>query len=328
MRQILQAINNQTYKRIYLFYGEENYLRLQYKDKLKKALCPAEDDMNYSYYQGKDVNVAEVIDMAQTMPFLSEYRAIFLENTGFVKDGNEALTNYVSEGIPDSTVIVMTERAVDKRNKLFKAISKCGRCVEFETQNEATLKTWIAQRCREEKKAITNLTVGKLLETVGTDMTNISTELEKLFAYTMGRSEITVRDIEDVCCVRLENKIFDMIGHMGLRHQKEALKMYNELLSQKESPFGVLALIRRQFDIMLQIDDMRRRGVAKREMASRVGLAPFIVDKYLQQVDCFTTEEIKVALTACADVDYDIKRGNIKPEFGVELLIIENSFPR
>ena len=177
MRQILQDINNQTYKRIYLLYGEENYLRLQYKDKLKKALCPAEDDMNYSYYQGKDVNVAEVIDMAQTMPFLSEYRAIFLENTGFVKDGNEALANYVSEGIPDSTVIVMTERAVDKRNKLFKAISKCGRCVEFETQNEATLKTWIAQRCREEKKAITNLTVSKLLETVGTDMTNISTEL-------------------------------------------------------------------------------------------------------------------------------------------------------
>ena len=79
---------------------------------------------------------------------------------------------------------------------------------------------------------------------------------------------------------------------------------------------------------MLQIDDMRRSGVAKSEMASRVGLAPFIVDKYLQQVDCFTTEEIKAALTACADVDYDIKRGNIKPEFGVELLIIENSFPR
>lgn len=104
--------------------------------------------------------------------------------------------------------------------------------------------------------------------------------------------------------------------------------MYNELLSQKESPFGVLALIRRQFDIMLQIDDMRKRGVAKRDMASRVGLPPFIVDKYLPQVDCFTTDEIKAVLTACADVDYDIKKGNIKPEFGVELLIIENSFPR
>lgn len=327
MQQLTQDIQNHTFKKIYLLYGEEAYLRIQYKNKLKAALVPEGDDMNYSYFEGKDVSVEEIIDLAETMPFMSEYRVIFLENTGMCKDGNDKFATYI-EDVPDTTVIVMTEMSVDKRTKLFKAIGKAGRCVEFAEQNDATLKKWIAGRMKNEGFKVTEHTLDVLLETVGTDMLSISMELEKLFSYCHGRDVIAIEDVNAICSVRLTNRIFDMIGMIGLRKQTEALNMYQDLLFMKESPFGILALINRQFGLMLQIADLKNNGVPKAGIASRVGLSPYIVGKYMPQIDCFTISEIRQVLEGCAKVDQDIKAGNIKPELGVELLIIESSMPR
>lgn len=328
MQQLTQDIKNETYKPVYLLYGEEAYLRLQYKNKLKAALSPDSDDMNYSYYEGKDTNIPEIIDQAETLPFFSDRRVIFLENTDLVKSGGDALADYINAGIPESTVLVLTEANVDKRTKLFKAIGKAGRCVEFTVQNDQTLKKWILGKMKSENKRVTEHTIDVFLERVGTDMLTISSELEKLFSYTMGRDVVTEDDIAAVCTVSLNSKIFDMIGHIGLRHQKEALKMYHELLFMRESPFGMLALINRQFTLMLQIADLRDAGIPKGMIASKVGLAPFIVNKYLPQIDCFSKREMVKVLEGCAKVDQDVKSGNIKPELGVELLIIEHSMPR
>lgn len=328
MQQLVQDIKNQTFKNVYLLYGEEAYLRLQYKKRLKEALISEEDSMNYSYFEGKETNVLQIIDLAETMPFFSDRRVIFLENTDFAKNGNDKLAEYIADGIPDSTVLVLVEANIDKRTKLFKTIDKNGRCVEFPTQNDITLKKWIAGKVKSENKKITEHTIDVFLETVGTDMVNISMELEKLFSYAIDRDVITEHDISEVCCVRLTNRIFDMIAQIGLRHCDKALEIYQELLYMRESPFGILALINRQFNTMLQIADLKESGLSKAAIASKIGMAPFIVAKYLPQTDCFTKKEMINVLDGCARVDYDIKNGNIKPEFGVELLIIESSIPR
>lgn len=325
MQQLNQDIQNNTFKQVYLLFGEEAYLRLQYKNRLRGALLPDDDTMNYSYFEGKDTNIAEVIDLAETMPFFADRRVIFLENTDFVKSNNDKLAEYIAGELPESVVIVLIEANVDKRTKLFKAISKAGRCVEFQIQNDITLKKWIAGKMKSENKRISERTVDIFLETVGTDMLNISTELEKLFAYTYGRDIINEDDIKAVCSVILSNRVFDMIAQMGLKNQTKALEMYQDLLNMKESPFGILALIHRQFITMLQIADLKKNGMTKPVIASTMGMSPYIVGKYLPQIDCFTIDEMKKVIEGCARVDYDVKSGNIRAELGVELLIIESS---
>ena len=323
MQQLLSDIQNETFKPVYLLHGDEAYLRVQYKNRLKDALTADGDTMNYSYYQGKDVNVAEVIDMSETMPFLADKRVIILENTGFAKDGNDALADYVNSGIPDTTVIIMVEQAVDKRTRLYKAIDKAGRCVSFDIQNDDTLKKWILGRLKREGRQISAQTLDIFLETVGTDMYTISGELEKLISYTMGRNAITQADVESVCCVRLQNRVFDMISLMGLKKSSEAVKIYHEILSLKESPYGVLALIVRQFNYMLQIGDMLSLGMNNKTIASNVGLSPYVVGKYIPQVKNFSIDEMKKILEACAETDHNVKRGDMGIELGVELLILE-----
>ncbi len=328
MQRLLSDINNNTYKTVYLLYGEEAYLRLQYRQKLVSALSPEGDSMNCSFFRGRDVNVTEVIDLAQTLPFFADRRAIFLEDTGFAKEDNEKLNEYIMGDIPDTTVIIMIESEVDKRKKLFKAIDKRGLCVSFDRQSDDTLKKWILLRLKKENKQITAQTMDMFLETVGDDMFALSTELEKLLSYTYGRDVITMQDIAEVCTVRLAVRVFDMIDMIGKKNSKEAVYMYHELLEMKESPFGILALIIRQFNQMLWISDLSDGGRGKGDIATKVGLSPYIVGKYLAQIRNFSLKEIKDTLRLCAETDEAVKKGNISAELGVEMLIIKCSSER
>lgn len=70
MKSLNEDIEKGQFKNIYLLYGEEDYLKRQYKQKLTKAMLPEEDTVNYAYYEGRGIPVPEIIDLAETMPFL------------------------------------------------------------------------------------------------------------------------------------------------------------------------------------------------------------------------------------------------------------------
>ena len=93
MKSIDSDIKNGTFKRFYLLYGEERYLKNLYRDKLKTAIQAA--DMNLNTFTGRSTNIKEVIDLAETMPFLSDHRLIILEDTRFAKDSCDALAEYI-----------------------------------------------------------------------------------------------------------------------------------------------------------------------------------------------------------------------------------------
>ena len=94
MKSLNEDLKTGQFKQIYLLYGEESYLKKQYKDKLTKAMIPEGDTMNYAYYEGKGINVKEVIDLSETMPFFGERRLIVIENSGFFKNASPELAEY------------------------------------------------------------------------------------------------------------------------------------------------------------------------------------------------------------------------------------------
>ena len=114
MKTIDEDIKNGQFKRVYLLYGEEAYLKKQYKDKLKVALVSQDDTMNMAAYEGKNINPKELIDLSETLPFFSDRRVILIENSGFFKGSPEELAEYMDQ-IPDTTTFLFVEEEVDKR---------------------------------------------------------------------------------------------------------------------------------------------------------------------------------------------------------------------
>ena len=87
MKTINEQIKKNELKHCYLLYGEEAYLRHQYRDKLCAAICPDGDDMNITRFVGKGISGTEVADIAETLPFFTDRRVIIIEDSGWFKQG-------------------------------------------------------------------------------------------------------------------------------------------------------------------------------------------------------------------------------------------------
>lgn len=323
MQRLNQDIKTGQLNHIYLLYGEEAYLRKQYKDRLKEAII-GDDTMNYHYYEGKNISVGEVIDQAETMPFFADKRLIVLENTGLFKSGGEGLAEYLKASA-QTVYFLFVETEIDKRSKLYKAVSSKGCAVEFGVQDENTLKRWILGMMKKENKKISGPALDYLLEMTGTDMENIRRETEKLFSYCLDQEAVTERDIEQICTKRISSHIFDMVNAIADRRQKKALELYYELLALKEPPMRILFLITRQFNLLLQVKELAGKGYQGRVIGEKVGLPGFIAGKYVTQASRFRKEELRETVEACVEAEEAIKTGRMNDNMSVELLIIKYS---
>lgn len=321
MQRIQNDIKSRQFKPAYLLYGEERYLKRQYRDKLKAALCAPDDNMNNHFYEGKNVSVGEIIDLAETLPFLAQRRVIFMDNSGLFKSGGEQMAEYLGAQ-NESTVLIFTESEVDKRSKLFKALQAKGCAVEFAAQDENTLKRWVAGTLGKEGKKITESTAELFLSKVGTDMENIHTELEKLICYCMDRDVVEPGDVEAVCTTRVSNRIFDMVTAIAEKRQKDALELYYDLLTLKEPPMRILFLIARQCNLLLQARAMKSKGASNKEIASGLGVPPFAVGKYLSQASRFKAAVLRRALSRCVEAEEAVKTGRMNDVLSVEILIV------
>ena len=324
MKSLNEDLKTGQFNDVYLLYGEEAYLKKQYKDKLRNAMVAPDDTMNYAYYEGKGVNVKEIIDLAETLPFFAERRLIIMENTGFFKNATPELADYIKE-MPESTSMIFIESEVDKRGKLYKAVQSKGRVVELGRQDEATLLRWIVGSVKREGKQISEGTVRYFLTKVGTDMENIQKELEKLFCYTLEKDKITVEDVETICTTQITNQIFDMVNAVADKQQRKALDYYYDLLALKEPPMRILFLLARQFKLLLEVKTLDKQGYARKDIASKTGLHPFVVGKYQEQAKSFSQKELRAIMEEGAEIEESVKTGSLTDTLGVELFIMKHS---
>lgn len=313
-------IKNNDFKQAYLFYGSESYLKNQYKDKLVKAINAGE--MNTTCYFGKGVNIGALIDLAETLPFLSEKRLIILEESECVKTSCPELAEYIPK-LPESTILILIESAVDKRNAVYQAIKKLGGLVEFEIPEEEDVKIWLRSRLKKEGKSIANSALNVFLEREGGDMMRLSSELEKLICYIGDRDEITIDDVKALCTKQTEIKIFDMVRHVSSGNQKAALDIYYELLAAKEAPMRILFNLGKQFNQLFMVKNLEGDGLSSRQMADKLGLKEGVVKSLLSQSRRFKSSELMSIVRECVELEEAVKTGKLDDNMSVELFIIK-----
>ena len=336
MKTIDEDIRSGNLKQIYLLYGTEDYLKRQYRDKLKNALTAAgedsgmggmlsgDGDMNFNRFEGKDINPKQVIDLAETLPFFAERRVILIENSGFFKNACDELAEYLAQPAA-STYFVFVEEEVDKRSKMYKAVKNAGKIVEFATQTEELITRWVLARLKKEGKNITGSVMQLFLSKTGTDMGNIDRELEKLICYCMDKDVIEAKDVEAVTTEQTTNKIFDMVNAIAEHNQKKALDLYYDLLTLKEPSMRIMYLISRQFQILLNIKDMSQKGFDNNTMAQKAGIPPFAVRRNVTQAKGFTMQQLKQAIRDGVDFEEAVKTGRMNDQMAVELFLMKYS---
>ena len=324
MKNIQEDIKTGNFKQAYLLYGEEAYLKQQYKHKLVQALNPEDDTMNFNHYEGRNIDVKELIDLCETMPFFADRRVVLLEDTGFFKNKCDELADYMKE-LPDYLCLIFVENEVDKRNRMYKAVKAAGRIGEFVQQDEKTLMRWAAGLLKKEGKMITQRDMELLLTMTGVDMGNLRMELEKIISYTGDRDVVTGEDIQQVCTTQTQNKIFDMVRAVTEKNQKRALDLYYELLALKEPPMRILFLLVRQYRMLFHVKALANQGYGRKEIASKAGLHPFVAGKNMEQAKRFKMGQLRRVMEEGAQLEQDVKTGLLTDNLAVELFIVKQS---
>lgn len=324
MKKLKDDIKNNKFEKVYLIFGEEDYLRKAFRNSLKDAIIGTENTMNYNYFQGKNIDFENIEGISETLPFFGERRLIVIEDSGYFKNSNEKVVEYI-ERIPESTYFVFVEKEVDKRGKLYKQVKNRGYECEMTKQSEFELSAWANKIFLKDGKSISKDTLLYLINCVGYDMENLTKEIEKVICYCMDRNSITRKDIDEICVSEITGKIFEMIDAMSNKNPERLLNLYYDLIELKEPPMRILFMIVRQFKIMLQIQELKSKGYGESSIAQTLGMRNFIVSKAFKQLENFRDRKITGILNSCAEIEEQVKTGRVDELIGVELLLISFS---
>lgn len=327
LEKLLQEIRDGKSKQAYLLYGEEEYLKRQYRDKFLEVLSDPEDTMNFHRFEGEKIDAQEVISLADTLPLFADYRMILIVDSGWFKTPCDEMAEYLKH--PSETVrFLFAEKEIDKRGKMYKTINKDGIDIEFKEMVKPSVHRWMSGLAAKEGKKIDAGAMELLTQRVGLDMGAIHNEMEKLFSYVQDRKQITEADVEALVARSLEDRVFEMVEAIVGKQQKKALQLYYDLLAMQKRPNDVLRLLTRQFNQMMQAKELKGKGYDRNGIAKKMKLPAnqtFLADKYPRQAAKYAIEELKKIVTECVETEEAIKTGRVADKLGVELLIVKYS---
>lgn len=321
MDRIKRDIKDNSFAPVYLIYGTDDYMKKLYTKKLKNAVLGDGDLMNCNEFYDVNMDENEIISVAQTLPFFSERRVIIITSSKFFKNSS-ILPDYFETFAP-STVIIFCEDEVDKRSKMYKLVKKLGYVCEMNGLSEDNILKFIYSRFAQTNISITESTVRYIMDKVGTDMNMLTNECEKLISFVLNREDnvVTNADVDQICTITLENRIFEMIDDLAFGRRDAAIKKYMDLLSLKEAPLGILALIRRHYNILLILSKGRRRRLSDEDLSKYAKIPSFTLKKYKSQLGKYSEEKLLDIVNKCVEYEESFKSGNLSDQMAVELLL-------
>ena len=237
-----------TVGNVYIFYGEETYLRSHYLEALRRKLIPAgAESFNYHRLEGRDVTAQSLAEMAEAMPMMAERTLLQVTDLDLFKLNEEQREKLIAllEDVPPYCCLVFVYDTIEYKpnrtmKRLCKAIGDHAEAVEFQIQDSRELASWIARRFRALGKEIDRQTAEHLIFTCGGLMTGLVPEIEKIGAYAKGE-RVTVSDIDAVADPVLSAEVFRLSDAVIQGDYGRAARLLGDLLKMQQEPVAILA---------------------------------------------------------------------------------------
>lgn len=252
LKQLKDALKRGTPANLYIFYGQEDYLRDYYLEQLKsQILTGGMESFNLHTFQGKDLELQALTQAVEAMPMMSERSLVLVYDWDLFRneerrEGLQALFDDLPEYVCLVFVYDTMEWKANANTKLGKWLKANGQIVEFRQQEQSDLNAWIRRRLKQKwDKEIDSATAEYLTFLCGGLMTNLGGEVDKAGAYARGKT-VTRKDIDAVCDPVLDARAFQMTDAIGAGDYNQAMSLLGELLRMREEPIYILAAVGRQ----------------------------------------------------------------------------------
>lgn len=337
MQRLNEDMKQNTFQQYYILTGNDEFLINSFKKRLFDIISQG-NGLNQAKFLGERADVDAFIDVANTLPFFSDAKCILVEDSMWfkTKKSEEDESDLVQkksdvsrndklldafDRFPSSTHVIFVEKTIDKRSALYKKLAKLGYVATLNHPTREQLIDWALRRLTQNRKKITSGNMNLFLEYVGDDLERVGNELDKLIAYLGDKEVVMQEDIETITSINVENRIFDMVEDIAHGMTGRALRKYKDLMDLRISPYLVLNLIARQFNLIMLAKSLFERNLSNDDSAKRLGVRNFVVGKLISQGKGYSQERLKSILNEILDLERECKQGEMDVDNACILLI-------
>ena len=307
--KIVNDIKSGNIKPIYFLMGEEPY----YIDKLsdyieENVLTEEEKAFNQTVLYGRDVTIEDIISTAKRYPMMADRQVVIVKEAQDLIKTIDKLENY-AENPMITTVLVFCYKykTLDKRKKVTKSIAKNGVVFESKKLYENQVGEWIKRVLAGKKYAIEPKANAMLVEFLGTDLSKVNNELEKLQIILPVGSTITPKHIEENIGFSKDFNVFELRKALGERNQLKAYTIAeNFAQNPKDNPMVVTtSLVFGFFIQLLKYHGLKDKN--PKNVASVLGVNPFFLKEYDLALKNYPMKKVSQIVGRLRDIDVKSK---------------------
>jgi DNA polymerase-3 subunit delta len=310
---------------LYLFYGEEEFLIQEALDLIiKKAVDPGARDFNFNLLYCRDTSASDLVNLAQTLPFMSEKRLVIAKDIDAFKAADLAeLAQYLNDPSPSTCLVMVSGQARYDKKSVTSAVEAHGAVTRFFPLLDRDVDAWIEGWARTRDLSLQRDAVQHLRQTIGNDLQRIGNELQKLEIYIKGKKTITFDDVKTVVGEFREYTSFDLAAALGRKNKEKALLILARLMQEGEQPVGLLGSIAWNFRRLLRAKSMESAGVGFEEIKRKLNVIFHQSALFREQMRCFSMDELRKAFGVMLRADRALKSSGLPGRLVLERAILE-----
>ena len=279
VESLIKDIKNKNFLPIYFLAGEEPFFIDQITEALEaNVLTEEEKGFNQTIIYGQDVDMNQIIGIAKQYPMGSDKSFVLVKEAQHLTKSIEDLDAYANQ-VQDSTVLVFNYKGkkLDKRTKIYKTLNSKGFYFEFKPLYTNEIPAWIDDKIKANQQTIDQKAKFLLAEYVGSDLSRLYNELEKLKTIIGSQHTITVDDIEKHIGISKEYNNFELRSAIETRNIEKAFKIIKYFeKNPKDNPMVVtMTVIFSLFTNIIQYHILTDKS--KQNVAKEIGINPFFV---------------------------------------------------
>lgn len=313
---------------IIFFYGVDTYRSNQ---KLKEIIsgyqAKHKSGLNFRQVEWAAETFDEIRGMLSSFSMFDEKRLIIIKDAcQALKSDQEKLIELLADkktAKDENAIVVFYESGKTEKSELAAWLKKNTKMIEcFEPLTGAKLNNWVKKEIQNLGGQISPAAAEKLVGFVGSDLWQMSQEVNKLISFKVNKL-ITEEDVDLLVKSKYDPNIFATIDALANRNKNLAYKLMHQHLSQGENEIYILTMFVYQFRNLLQIKSLIDGGLSSDALAKKTGLHSFVIKKSWGMVKNFSLDVLKKIYERLLKLDIAIKQGRIEPQTALDLIVAE-----
>jgi DNA polymerase-3 subunit delta len=330
VKQLVADIKSGNLKPIYFLMGEEPYYIDKISDFIEaNVLSEEEKGFNQMVLYGRDVTIEDIVSNAKRYPMMAERQVVIVKEAQDLSRTIEKLVSYAENPQPTTVLVINYKyKKIDKRKALYKSLKKDNVVFESKKLYENQVVDWIRRTLSPKGYSIEPKAAQMLVEFLGTDLSKINNELEKLQLIINKDTQITPELIEVNIGISKDYNNFELRKAIGDKDHLKAYKIVNYFANNpKDNPMVVtVSLLFSFFSQLLHLHGLQDKS--PRAVAASLKVNPYFVNEYITAARNYPMKKVSLIIATLREFDVKSKgvganalpQGDLLKELMVKIL--------